>query len=136
MGFISNSVNRRYNLDLGLLIFRLIVGGLMLTHGYGKFIRLFEGNIRFADPIGLGPEISLVLTVFAEFICALLIMFGLITRLATIPLIVTMAVAAFIIHGSDPLAEKEKALLYLASFIILFYKGGGRYSLDRMFFRK
>jgi len=136
MGFISNSVNRRYNLDLGLLIFRLIVGGLMLTHGYGKFIRLFEGNIRFADPIGLGPEISLVLTVFAEFICALLIMFGLITRLATVPLIVTMAVAAFIIHGSDPLAEKEKALLYLASFIILFYKGGGRYSLDRMFFRK
>jgi len=136
MGFISNSVNKRYNLDFGLLIFRLIVGGLMLTHGYGKFIRLFEGNMRFADPIGLGPEISLVLTVFAEFVCALLIMFGLVTRLATIPLIVTMAVAAFIIHGGDPLGEKEKALLYLASFIILFYKGGGRYSLDRMFFKK
>ena len=134
MSFFKNSVRKKYNVDLGLLIFRLMIGGLMLTHGYGKFLRVLEGNFRFADPIGLGPEISLVLTVFAEFICALLIMFGLFTRLATMPLIVAMAVAAFITHGGDPLADKEKALLYLAAFIILFYKGGGRYTLDRMFF--
>ncbi|MEP2770924.1 MAG: DoxX family protein [Fulvivirga sp.] len=75
-----------------------------------------------------------MLAAFAEFICALLIMFGLFTRLASIPLIIAMAVAAFISHGGDPLANKEKALLYMAAFILLFYKGGGRYSLDRMFF--
>ncbi len=134
MSFLKNSVRRKYNVDLGLLIFRLIVGGLMLTHGYGKFMRVLEGNFQFANPIGIGEGPSLVLTAFAEFICALLIMFGLFTRLAAIPLIIAMAVAAFITHGGDSLADKEKALLYMASFIILFYKGGGRYSLDRMFF--
>ena len=135
MSFIKNSVIRKYNVDFGLLIFRLIVGGLMLTHGYGKFMRLIQGDLRFADPLGLGSEASLILAVFAEFICALLIMLGLVTRLASIPLIITMAVAAFIIHGGDSLAEKEKAILFLASFIILFYKGGGKYSLDHMFFK-
>lgn len=134
MSFLKNSVRKKYNVDLGLLIFRLIVGGLMLTHGYGKFMRVLEGNFQFANPIGIGEGPSLVLTAFAEFICALLIMFGLFTRLASIPLIIAMAVAAFITHGGDPLADKEKALLYLAAFIVLFYKGGGRYSLDRMFF--
>ena len=135
MNFFQKSVRKKYNVDFGLLIFRLIVGGLMLTHGYGKFMRVIEGNFRFADPIGIGPELSLVLTAFAEFFCALLIMFGLLTRLATIPLIIAMAVAAFIQHGADPIGEKEKALLYMACFIILFYKGGGRYTLDRMFFK-
>jgi len=134
MSFLKNSVRKKYNVDLGLLIFRLIVGGLMLTHGYGKFMRVLEGNFQFANPIGIGEGPSLVLAAFAEFICALLIMFGLFTRLASIPLIIAMAVAAFITHGGDPLADKEKALLYLAAFIVLFYKGGGRYSLDRMFF--
>lgn len=134
MSFLKNSVRKKYNVDLGLLIFRLIVGGLMLTHGYGKFMRVLEGNFQFANPIGIGEGPSLVLAAFAEFICALLIMFGLFTRLASIPLIVAMAVAVFITHGGDPLADKEKALLYLAAFIVLFYKGGGRYSLDRMFF--
>lgn len=136
MSFIKNSVNKRLNVDLGLLIFRLIVGGLMLTHGYGKFAKVLEGNFRFADPIGIGPEMSLVLTAFAEFICALLVMFGLMTRLATVPLIIAMLVAAFIQHGADDIGTKEKALLYLGSFILLFYKGGGRYTLDRMFFRR
>ncbi|MTI22018.1 DoxX family protein [Fulvivirga sp. RKSG066] len=135
MSFLRKSVKKKYNVDFGLLIFRLMVGGLMLTHGYGKFMKVIEGNMGFADPIGIGPEASLVLTAFAEFVCALLIMFGLLTRLASIPLIIAMAVAAFITHGSDSIGEKEMALLYLASFILLFYKGGGRYSLDRMFFK-
>lgn len=132
MNFFKKSVRTKYNVDFGLLIFRLMVGGLMLTHGYGKLMRLFEGNFRFADPIGLGPEISLTLTVFAEFVCSLLIMFGLFTRLAAVPLIIAMLVAALIQHGGDSIGEKEKALLYLGSFILLFYKGAGRYSLDNM----
>ncbi|MEP2770925.1 MAG: hypothetical protein ABJH05_02170 [Fulvivirga sp.] len=54
MSFLKNSVRKKYNVDLGLLIFRLIVGGLMLTHGYGKFMRVLEGNFQFANPIGIG----------------------------------------------------------------------------------
>ena len=93
--------------DLGLLAVRLLAGGMMLTHGIPKIDRLFgEGPVKFADPFGLGPEISLVLVIFAEVACSILVMVGFKTRLATIPLLITMLVAAFYIHGADPFGEK------------------------------
>lgn len=82
--------------DLGLLLVRLLSGGMMLTHGIPKIDRLMgEGPVKFADPFGLGPEISLVLVLFAEVACSILVMIGLKTRLATLPLMFTMLVAAF-----------------------------------------
>ena len=118
--------------DLLLLLLRITFGGLMfLNHGLGKFGRLTGGEeIKFFDFMGLGPEISLSLVVFAEVACALLIVFGLFTRLATIPLIFTMLVAVFMIHWNDPFKDKEMAILYLIPFIILFLKGAGKFSLD------
>jgi len=126
----------KFNLNLGLLILRLSAGGFMLTHGYPKLQRIISGEMRFGDPLGLGPEVSLVLAVFAEFFCAILVMLGLGTRLATIPLIVTMAVAAFIAHGADPFSRKEMALLYLVSFLVLLLTGGGKFSVDYFLNRK
>ncbi len=126
----------KFNLNLGLLLLRLSAGGFMLTHGYPKLQRLVAGEMRFGDPLGLGPEVSLVLAVFAEFFCAVLVMLGLGTRWATIPLIVTMAVAAFIAHGADPFGRKELALLYLVSFVLLLLTGGGKFSLDYFVGRK
>ena len=122
------------NLDIGILVLRLFFGGFMIIlHGWGKMLKLFsEGPIEFGDPIGLGPTVSLGLTVFAEFLCSILIMLGLFTRWAAIPLIITMLVAAFIVHGPDPLMRKEKALLYLAPYIFLLLNGAGKYSLDHL----
>ena len=115
-----------------LLLLRLAAGGFMLTHGYGKLQRLLAGEFQFGDPIGLGPEVSLVLAVFAEFVCSLLVMLGLGTRLATVPLIVTMVVAVFIVHGADPFGRKELALLYLVSYVVLLLSGSGKFSVDRL----
>jgi len=114
----------------GLLVLRCALGGMMLTHGWPKLLRLLETPEKFADPIGLGPEISLGLTVFAEFVCALLIIFGAWTRLAAFPLLVTMLVAAFIVHGDDPFKKQELALLYAAGCLTLMLQGGGRVALD------
>lgn len=61
--------------NLSLLILRLAGGLMMLTHGYPKFRKLLSGDFSFADPIGLGEEFSLVATVFAEFICSILVAF-------------------------------------------------------------
>ncbi|MDB4584865.1 DoxX family protein [Draconibacterium sp.] len=124
------------SVNFGLLILRLSAGGFMLTHGYPKLQRLLSGELRFGDPLGLGPEVSLVLAVFAEFLCSILVMLGLGTRLATLPLIVTMSVAAFISHGSDPFARKELALMYLVSFVVLLLNGGGKYSVDHLMQKK
>ncbi len=125
--------------DWALLILRLCAGGLMsINHGWGKLLKLFgDDPIKFADVFGIGAPASLTLAVLAEFVASLFIIFGLLTRLSTIPAMFTMAVAAFMIHGSDPFAKKELALIYLLMFLVIFLMGPGKFSLDwKMFGRK
>jgi putative oxidoreductase len=122
-------------IDLAVLVLRISAAAFMIIHGYPKLERLLEGGeIRFGDPIGLGPTLSLVLVVFAEFFCSIFIAIGLGTRLASIPLIITMAVAAFVAHGSDPFNSKEKALLYLLIYTVLLITGSRKYSMDHLLF--
>jgi putative oxidoreductase len=120
-------------LNIWLLIFRVAAGCFMLTHGLPKLAKLMGGGeIQFADPFGLGTGPSLWLAVFAEAICSFLLILGLATRLATIPLIITMSVAAFIAHANDPFGKKELALVYLLIFITIAILGPGKYSLDAL----
>jgi putative oxidoreductase len=121
---------------LGLLILRFVSGGMMLTHGYQKLMKLAELKSGFPDPLGVGHDISLYLTLFAELVCAALLLIGLFTRLALLPLLVTMIVAFFIIHAKDPLGDKELALFYLTAYTTLFFTGAGKYSMDKVVFKK
>tara|TARA_R110001583_G_scaffold25760_6_gene93085 strand:+ start:317 stop:736 length:420 start_codon:yes stop_codon:yes gene_type:complete len=124
-------------LDILILALRVTIAAFMLTHGFGKLNLLFSGNeIQFPDPMGVGATSSLGLAVFAEVICSILIGLGLVTRLASIPLIVTMLVAIFMIHGADPFAKKEFALLYLIVYLAVFVVGGRKYSLDALLLKK
>ena len=117
--------------DFGLLIVRLLAGGMMLTHGIPKIGRLLgEGPVKFADPFGFGSEISLGMAIFAEVICAILIMIGFKTRLATIPLMATMLVAAFYAHWNDPFGKKELPLLYFSVFLGILIWGAGKFALE------
>ncbi|WP_324719107.1 DoxX family protein [Salinimicrobium sp. HB62] len=117
--------------DLGLAFLRIGAGALMLTHGTPKLLKLFSSEeITFADPFGLGMGITLALVVFAEFICSILVIIGLGTRVAVIPLLITMSTAAFYIHASDPFQRKELALIHLLIFAVLLITGAGKYSLD------
>lgn len=117
--------------DYGLLILRVGIGLMMLTHGLPKMEKLFSGDpVQFASVFGLSPVISLGLAVFAEVFCAFLIVFGLATRLSAIPLMITMLVAVLSIHGNDPFAQKEMAALYLVGFSAVLLAGPGRFSLD------
>lgn len=124
-------------IDLALLIFRVGISGLMLTHGFPKLIRFFGNDeIAFADPLGLGETFTFTFAVFAEFICSVLIILGLGTRLAVIPLILTMAVAVLIVHVPDGLGMQELPLLYMFGYILLFLTGSGKFSLDWYFLIK
>lgn len=118
-------------LNLWLLILRIGASILMLTHGFPKLMKVIEGNMQFGDPLGLGATTSLILATFAEAFCSIFIMLGLATRLATIPLIITMATAAFIVHANDPFSRQEMPLLYLLIYITLLVTGAGKYSVDR-----
>lgn len=137
---MKNSYTTSLNLkhvDFGLLIFRIAVSALMLTHGTPKLIKFFSGEeITFGDPIGLGPVISFTLVVFAEFVCSVLVIFGFATRLAAIPIVITMAVAALIVHAEDGFGRQELPLLFMFSFLLLVFTGGGKYSLDHYLLSK
>ena len=116
--------------DLGLLGLRLGAGSFMLTHGWPKFQKIIAGDWTFADPIGIGQAPSLALATFAELLCSLLVIAGFRVRLAVMPLIFTMLVAAVIVHSADPWPRKELPLLYATGFFALMLLGGGKYSLD------
>lgn len=120
-GFLTN---------IGLLIFRVSIGLFMLFgHGLGKLQRILSGNeVKFLDPFGIGATSSLYLATIAEFFASILIIIGLFTRISSISLIITMSVAAFIAHSDDPFSRQEKALMYLVSYLLLFFTGPGKYS--------
>lgn len=121
------------NLSLILLIIRLSIATLMIFHGLPKLNKLLAGGeIQFPDPLGVGTSVSLGLAIFAEIICSLLISIGLATRLALIPLIITMFVAIFVVHAADPIDVKEMAILYLLFYLLLFITGSGKFSVDQL----
>jgi putative oxidoreductase len=134
--------------SFGLLILRVGAGGFMMIHGWGKVQMVIDGAFdKFADPIGLGTGVSLVLAALAEFFGSLLVVLGLATRLAAASVVFTRGVAAFVIHQSDPWtagaaaklfkagqatswSSKEPALLFLVAFLALVFTGAGQLSVD------
>lgn len=121
--------------DLGALVLRVGAGGAMLwQHGWPKLAAFSEKMDGFADPFGLGPGISLTLIVLAEVLCSTLIVLGLWTRIASIPLIIGMAVVVFMVKGDAGFAEQELAVLYLIAFLAILFTGSGRFAIDRISF--
>lgn len=127
------------NFDLGLLILRLWFGlEMALGHGLPKLFLLLNGG-GFADPIGLGETTSLVLAIFAELVCGLFIAAGFFTRLSLIPYLITMLVAAFVVHAADwgsmeTWGKVSYPLAYAAAAVALLFTGPGRLSLDHQLF--
>jgi len=134
--FTSTRINPLL-VDIVLLIIRIFVGFAMLSHGFPKLQELLSGQeIMFFSFLGLSDKTSLILAVFAEFVCSIFIILGLFTRFAVFFLIITMAVAGLVVHGGDPFQKKETSLLYLSVYMMLFAFGPGKYSIDYMISRK
>lgn len=118
-------------IDLSLLMLRLVGGTFMITHGWGKVLSVVKGPpYEFSDPIGLGETTSLFLVAFAEFLCSVFVILGFATRLSAIPVIITMLVAAFVVHADDAFFAKELPLVYATIFFVIALVGAGRYSVD------
>tara|TARA_B100000686_G_scaffold345249_1_gene429486 strand:+ start:13374 stop:13745 length:372 start_codon:yes stop_codon:yes gene_type:complete len=117
--------------DFGKLILRLSLSIMMLTHGLAKINKLFAEEINFSDPIGLGPLNSLILVAFAEFIAPIFIIVGYKTKWFALFPFIAMAVVVFFVHWDDPFGRKEKALLYMFGFLVVFLIGPGKYSLEK-----
>jgi putative oxidoreductase len=122
--------NKSFALDLALFVLRVSSGGIMMTHGWNKLMNFQDKSVSWPDPLHVGHSISLGMTVFAELFCAGLLVVGLFSRLALVPLIFLMTVAVFVIHAGDSFGDKEHAVLFLVPYAVLFLSGPGLYSLD------
>lgn len=119
--------------DIGLLILRLgFAGILVLSHGLPKLQKFSQYAGVFPDPLHVGSKFSLILAIFGELICGALVTAGLATRIACVPVVITMLVAFGVVHAADPWVKKEMALLYAIPFITLMLTGPGRLSLDAL----
>jgi putative oxidoreductase len=127
------------------ILIRLMVGSIFLSEGIQKFLfPAILGAGRFEKIGFVNPEFWASFTGCFEIICGILILFGLFTRLAVIPLLSIMIVA-FITTKYSILTDKgfwSMAHEYRTDFamtignIILLFKGSGKWSLDNRFFQK
>ena len=128
----STEINPTF-VSIGLLLLLVFAGFSMMTHGYPKLQKLLaDGEADFMSFMGLSPDISLALAVFAEFVCSILIVLGLFTRVAVVPLLITMLTAATFVHSGDLYSKKELALAYFFIYVMLLIAGSGRFSVDAM----
>jgi putative oxidoreductase len=122
--------------NLATLILRVGAGSLMIAnHGLSKMTNFSQMSGKFADPFHIGSPVTLSLVIFAEVFCSALIILGLFTRLACIPLIFEMAFAFFRVHHMNWAAGQgggEPTLLFATCFLTLLFTGPGRVSVDRL----
>lgn len=125
VGFL---LSERYA-NLSLLLLRLFAGIMMLVHGISKiqnFSALREG---FPDPIGWGVGLSLVMIILVEVGCSLMVITGLLTRFAVVPLVFSM-IMAMTTYPEMSLGNIELPLLYLGMYVVIFVAGPGKCSID------
>lgn len=120
-----------YTPDLGLLFARL-TGSLLLLHVHGipKIVHYQQELQHIDDPLGMGRGLTLLCALFAEVLCPLLIVAGLFTRLAALPVVFLLAVSMFLVHPDWSIAEGQFGWLLVIVFGTIALSGAGRYSLD------
>lgn len=122
--------------DLGILLLRLLFGSLFIYIGYGKIENYHQYMPMFKDYTGLGVKTSYNLVIFAEFFCGILVTIGLFTRLAVIPIMITMLVVLFVVLNDKGFVDKQLPFLYLVLSLVIFVLGSGKYSADALLFNR
>jgi putative oxidoreductase len=134
--------------DSASLVLRVMLGVVMFPHGAQKVLGWFGGYglagtlHYFTDTMGI-PLAFAILAVAAEFLGSIGLLVGLFTRLAAFGIACNMAVAIFMVHlpngffmnwsGKQAGEGFEFHLLVIAIALALMIKGGGRWSMDRLF---
>ncbi|GAC1347973.1 MAG: hypothetical protein NVS2B9_22110 [Myxococcales bacterium] len=121
------------------LLVRLFVGYFFVETGWGKIHNLDAMTERFSGWGIPAPAFNAALSGWTEILGGLLILVGLFTRVACIPMFINMAVALFAVKlkkvgGLDDFVELDEPL-YALSFLWLFFAGPGRVSLDHLLAR-
>ncbi|GGK50538.1 putative oxidoreductase [Pseudomonas koreensis] len=117
--------------NIGLLFLRGS-GGLFLlwVHGLPKLLNFNAQLQLIEDPFHLGAHLTLCLAIFAEVLCPLLIVGGVLARLACLPILFVLLVALLVVHPQWSVAEGQFGWLLLILFATVFIAGPGRLALN------
>ncbi len=118
--------------DWTSLLLRFVFGTIMIPHGWAKIVNFDKISPEFVSFLGMSPSISLSLAIFAEFGCSILLIIGLFTRLATIPLIITAYVIMSTVNNFDVIGNNDINLAIMGAFIAILILGPGKHSFDNM----
>ncbi len=123
--------------DVGLLLLRLAVGGLMLFHGIDKLI---HGIAPYKDLLmkkGL-PALLAYGIPLGEVVAPILIVVGLWTRVSSLLIVFTMLMSVYLAFGMEAFTLNqfggltiELNLLYLFGALCLFFTGPGTISVSK-----
>jgi uncharacterized membrane protein YphA (DoxX/SURF4 family) len=114
--------------DVGLLLIRLAVAMVFLSHGVGKFINL-DGSIVFFDGLGLGP-IFVYLVGIAEIVGGLMMLLGFGTQIAGLMLAVVMVGSILLFKLPGGFSKMEIDLVMLLASLGLAFSDNGKYAIE------
>jgi putative oxidoreductase len=119
--------------NIAMLLLRVSFGAvLMVKHGFAKLMNFATLQHTFYNFLGFGPKFSLILVLFAEIFCSLLIVLGLFTRWACIPIIIAMLVVIYGADAGKDFLDSELAIFSLTAFVVIAFCGPGKISVDGM----
>ena len=126
-----------HNTNMGILILRLSLGGLMLFHGIGKIVKGVDGLVAKFSETGL-PGFIAYGAYIGEFIAPILVILGFRTRIAAFFISLTMLIAICIAHSADVFTVGksggwaiELPAMYLLAGVILMFTGAGKYAVSQ-----
>lgn len=129
---------KRYS-DLSLLLLRVLTGAFLI-HGTQDNIlsdaRMHE-FVQFLAKRGfVWPELMAPLSVYAQFICGVLLVLGLLTRWAGLLMTFNFIVAVVMVHWSQDFRGWWPAIVLVFISLHFALHGAGRYSLDAWLWRR
>jgi putative oxidoreductase len=117
---------------LALLVLRIVIGTIMIAHGYGKVFGGFSHVRDMVQHIGF-PTWTAYLLAGTEFFGGILILAGLLTRFVAVAMLIDMSVAIWKIHWHNGLkgpGAVEFPLAVAAIAFSLIFLGAGPIALD------
>lgn len=122
-------------------LLRVVAGGFMIPHGWGKLFGGTDGTAQFFSGIGLEPAHLLAIVAGSqEVLGGLCIALGLLTRFWAAGAVILLGVAVFLVHWPNGFSAGaggyEYAALWMIVMVFIFFRGGGRISIDRLIGRE
>lgn len=119
--------------DLGLLLLRLVTGAFLIYQSHDNIFSAarMDEFVKFLTQFGFpSPEFMAPLCVWAQFLCGIAFVLGLLTRWAGLITVFVFLVAVYMVHWPQDFNGWWPALILVFLGLLFATEGPGRYSLD------